>query len=253
VKTAHLHFGLLISLGLHSLLVLLYLNNSFEPPSQPEGSPLELSLDMFQAMSAAPSFAQPATAEPAALPKESQPEPQQSQATQTVANTPAPKTPEKPVTEPQTQQVEAKQPESEPRETRQTKTEQTEASPQSTQISAAENSAREQASAGTRNNRESEVELQRYNMELLAEIERAKYYPNRARRRHHEGTTTVAFIIDLKGVISNIRIEESSGYSTLDNAAVNAIQRVGQFRPLPESLGLHSMEFRVPLSFELGR
>jgi protein TonB len=230
-----------------------YLHTSLTPPAQPEGSPLELSLNMFQAMSAAPSFAQPAAAEPVELPNDAQPEPQKTQATQTVANAAvAARLAKKPVTESQPRQVEARKAEVEPQEVKQTEPEPTTmASPQSAELSAAQSSAQEQASMGTRNAQDMEIELQRYNLALLAAIEREKYYPNRARRRHQEGTVTVAFVIDLQGVIRNIRILESSGHSTLDDAATSAIQRVGQFRPLPESLGLNQMEFRVPLSFEL--
>ena len=201
---------------------------------------------MFQAMSAAPSFAQPAQAEPTALPEDAQPEPQpRTQAVQTVANAAvAAAVTKKAVTAPQPQQVEAKKAETEPTKA---------PSPQSAQLSAAQSSQQEQASLGSRNSPEQDIELQRYNLALLAAIERNKYYPNRARRRHQEGTVTVAFIIDLQGVITRIRIVESSSHPALDDAAISAIKRVGQFQPLPESIGLKQMEFRVPLSFELDR
>ena len=253
MKPAHLHTGLIVSLGLHALLVLFYLSTSLKPPVQPEGSPLELSLDMFQAMSAAPSFAQPAAAEPVELPKDAQPEPIQTAATQTVANTPPPpETPRESVTRPQPQQEEAKKAEAEPREEKQAETE-TAPSPQSAELAAAERSAQEQEAIGTRNNEQRDIELQRYNLELLAAIERAKHYPNRARRRNQEGTVMVAFIIDLRGVISDIHILESSGHKTLDKAATDAILRIGQFKPIPESIGLSKMEFRVPINYELAR
>jgi len=248
VKPAHLHTGLIVSLGLHALLVLFYLNTSLKPPMQPEGSPLELSLNMFQAMSAAPSFAQPAAAEPVELPKDAQPEPIPTEATQTVANTPPPpKTPRESVTKAQPQQVEAREEKQAEPET------ETAPSPQSAALAAAESSVQEQAAMGTRNSEQRDIELQRYNLELLAAIERAKHYPNRARRRNQEGTVMVAFIIDLKGVISDIHILESSGHRTLDKAATDAILRIGQFKPIPESIGLSKMEFRVPINYELAR
>jgi protein TonB len=255
VKPAHLHTGLIVSLGLHALLVLFYLNTNLKPPVQPEGSPLELSLNMFQAMSAAPSFAQPAAAEPVELPKDAQPQPQKTRAPQTVANTPPPPvTPRESVTRTQPEQVEAIQSRTESMEEEQAEPEtETAPSPQSAELAAAESSAQEQAAMGTRNSEQRDIELQRYNLELLAAIERAKHYPNRARRRNQEGTVMVAFIIDLRGVISDIHILESSGHRTLDKAATDAILRIGQFKPIPESIGLSKMEFRVPINYELAR
>jgi TonB family protein len=57
------------------------------------------------------------------------------------------------------------------------------------------------------------------------------YYPDSARRTHHEGTTTVAFIVEANGNIEDVSIIESSGHHDLDQAAINAFKQLHFERP----------------------
>jgi periplasmic protein TonB len=75
-------------------------------------------------------------------------------------------------------------------------------------------------------------------------------YPELARRRHQEGLVLLAVKITAQGRAERVEIEKSSGFSMLDDAAVEAVRdwkfkaaRIG-------SLALES-EIEVPVRFEL--
>lgn len=80
--------------------------------------------------------------------------------------------------------------------------------------------------------------------QIRASIERAKIYPELARKRKQEGTVVTEFSITSKGMPENIRIMKSSGYNILDSAARDTIIRAA---PLPLVKG--SLE--VPITFIL--
>ena len=50
------------------------------------------------------------------------------------------------------------------------------------------------------------------------------YYPDSARRQHHEGTTIAAYVVDITGHVADVSVIKSSGYDELDQAAVNAVK-----------------------------
>ncbi len=62
----------------------------------------------------------------------------------------------------------------------------------------------------------------------------ATVYPMASRRRKESGQTIVAMTIDTKGVPQNVRVSQSSGFSRLDEAAVEAAR---QFRCKPRIQG----------------
>jgi protein TonB len=55
-------------------------------------------------------------------------------------------------------------------------------------------------------------------------------YPESSRRRGEEGVVRVELLVDLTGRVTEVRILESSGFGTLDAAAVQAV-RDWRFRP----------------------
>jgi protein TonB len=61
-------------------------------------------------------------------------------------------------------------------------------------------------------------------------------YPKMAKMRHQEGATVVAFAVDAKGTPNNPTIEKSSGFESLDAAALNAVKAAGPF-PAPTEAG----------------
>ncbi|CAI3942837.1 Periplasmic protein TonB [Commensalibacter communis] len=54
----------------------------------------------------------------------------------------------------------------------------------------------------------------------------SREYPMAARRRHEEGTVRVGYQLLPNGQIQHVEILESSGFSSLDSAAVNAVQAI---------------------------
>lgn len=75
-----------------------------------------------------------------------------------------------------------------------------------------------------------------YTSALRKEIERHKHYPTQAKRMIQEGDVGLSFLLNNHGVISDIKVTQSSGFSSLDNAALKAIKRVKPIGPKPSHL-----------------
>ncbi len=80
--------------------------------------------------------------------------------------------------------------------------------------------------------------------EIRRRIESAKRYPAQARSMHQEGRVGVHFKILPNGQVAEIHVSHSSGISTLDDAAVQAVQRS---TPLPT----YSNAIDLSLAFRL--
>ncbi|OQY30772.1 MAG: hypothetical protein B6241_15350 [Spirochaetaceae bacterium 4572_59] len=57
----------------------------------------------------------------------------------------------------------------------------------------------------------------------------APVYPSRARKMEWEGDVTVSFVINKKGKIESIIIEESTGYELLDKTVFNTVKKGWRF------------------------
>jgi protein TonB len=90
-----------------------------------------------------------------------------------------------------------------------------------------------------------------YLAEVHRAIEAARYYPRRARRMGLQGTVALRFEILSDGKIRQARVQESSGSRMLDTAALDILERVGRFAPLPEELDRLSLAIRLPMDFHL--
>jgi len=97
-----------------------------------------------------------------------------------------------------------------------------------------------------------------YEMLLAAKIERQRYYPQRARQLRQEGQPVVRIVIDTMGNVTHLIIENSSGVSLLDEAALDIVRRAQPFPPPPAEYaevlrkrGDNRMIFRAPISFAL--
>ena len=90
-----------------------------------------------------------------------------------------------------------------------------------------------------------------YKSALRLAIEAKKFYPKKARRMRREGLVEVDFTIELSGLIKNISISSSSGVELLDNAALQAVQALRQFRPIPDELNRNQWPMRIPVEFSL--
>ena len=90
-----------------------------------------------------------------------------------------------------------------------------------------------------------------YMAALRSAIEAKKYYPKRARRLKREGDVIVDFIIHRDGNIEAIDVLHSSGTELLDRAAIDAIKRLGQFRPIPPEIPRDSWKLKIPIRYAL--
>jgi protein TonB len=75
-------------------------------------------------------------------------------------------------------------------------------------------------------------------------------YPEIARRRGETGTAVVRFVVDTDGRIKSVRLQRSSGYSRLDDAALDALHS-STCRPYLEAGVPVPVMFDKPFVFEL--
>ena len=86
---------------------------------------------------------------------------------------------------------------------------------------------------------------------MLMKIEQNKKYPQRAKKLHQQGQVTVAFIIDLQGALSLLRVVKGSRFKTLDRAALEAVRKSAPFPVPPVSLFKEPLKLELTILFEL--
>ncbi|MBD3815744.1 MAG: TonB family protein [Halothiobacillus sp.] len=104
--------------------------------------------------------------------------------------------------------------------------------------------------AGPTPDERDQIRLQ-YQSALAEAIEREKFYPSLARRLNQEGMIRVGFTVLADGRITNIHLVEPSAATALNQGAIEAIKRVGQFKPIPPALGMQSMDLNISLIYKL--
>lgn len=86
---------------------------------------------------------------------------------------------------------------------------------------------------------------------LQRAIARHQRYPAGARRHGQTGVATLSLVIEADGRIGQIRLAQSSGHASLDQAALQALARLGRFDPIPKSIGRSRWSLRIPIRFDL--
>jgi protein TonB len=71
-----------------------------------------------------------------------------------------------------------------------------------------------------------------YSKAVMEQVSSKVEYPKMAKMRHQEGATVVAISVDAKGTPTNATVEKSSGFESLDAAALSAVQAAAPF-PAP--------------------
>ena len=107
-------------------------------------------------------------------------------------------------------------------------------------------SAPPQPKSGEMGNRSDE-----YRARIRGLIEQHKEYPVTARRGRMEGLVSVRFVLNRTGVLRQAEISRSSGRGILDRAALQAVEAVGKFPPVPEDMQGKDFSFDVPVRFML--
>ncbi len=99
--------------------------------------------------------------------------------------------------------------------------------------------------------RQAEAAIADYRAAVRNGIEQHKRYPRREQRRRHQGRSVVAFTITSDGSIDALRVIESSGFPSLDDAALTAVRKIDGRFPIPAETGREQWRFSVPIVFRL--
>lgn len=93
--------------------------------------------------------------------------------------------------------------------------------------------------------------LANYQRVIHQRIKRAQRYPRQSRQDHEEGTVKIGFVISSSGSVRGVRVVKSSGFGTIDRAAVDAVKRAAPFPPLPSGIERSEISVTVPIRFTL--
>ena len=87
---------------------------------------------------------------------------------------------------------------------------------------------------------------------ILRRVEELKRYPALARVDRAEGKVVIKAVINEDGNLGEVEVFQSSGYPTLDKAAVDTMRQAAPFH-LPHPLGQSRMTIKIPMSYQLDR
>jgi len=76
-------------------------------------------------------------------------------------------------------------------------------------------------------------------------------YPSRAVSKNQQGTVRVAIKIGRSGELKNVLTTQESKYSSLNRAALKAVEKAAPFPTLPEQISADSFELSIPITFRL--
>lgn len=93
--------------------------------------------------------------------------------------------------------------------------------------------------------------LPNWKSRLVARLERYRRYPHEAQQRGEHGVVQLAFNIDRRGGVHNVRILRSSGSSLLDRATLALPHRAAPLPPPPADLAGQRIPVVVPIRYNL--
>ncbi len=88
-----------------------------------------------------------------------------------------------------------------------------------------------------------------YAKSIQVKIAKEKIYPALAKKRRQQGKAILSFKLNRDGKVFDLRVEKSSGYETLDQAARRAIEKGEPYPLIPETLNKKYAYFKIPISF----
>lgn len=86
---------------------------------------------------------------------------------------------------------------------------------------------------------------------IVSQMERYKKYPKQARRISAEGIAKVTFSVNTLGVVSGADITDSSGFKVLDNAALQAAEKIVGSKVIESDAYNDLLQITVPVDFYL--
>jgi TonB family protein len=76
-------------------------------------------------------------------------------------------------------------------------------------------------------------------------------YPSRAVSKNQQGTVRVAIKIARSGELQSALTTQESKHSSLNRAALKAVEKAAPFPTLPEEITADSFELSIPITFRL--
>lgn len=86
---------------------------------------------------------------------------------------------------------------------------------------------------------------------IVYQMERYKKYPKQARRISAEGIAKVTFSVNAAGIVASADISYSSGYAVLDNAALQAAEKIIGSKVVTNETYNDLLQVTVPVDFYL--
>ncbi len=91
-----------------------------------------------------------------------------------------------------------------------------------------------------------------YLKQVKENIVRAWRYPEQASEVREEGKVDVEFTILKDGRLLDVRILQSSGFSSLDREAIRAVGAASPFKPIPDQMRVTKLPIRFTFNYTLG-
>ncbi len=87
---------------------------------------------------------------------------------------------------------------------------------------------------------------------LLSHLERYRRYPSSSRARREQGVVHVRFRMNRQGRVLSVSLLRSSGFSVLDQAALDTLRRAQPLPAIPDDRP-DELELSIPVEFFVGR
>ncbi|MBZ0221091.1 MAG: TonB family protein [Candidatus Methylomirabilis sp.] len=96
-----------------------------------------------------------------------------------------------------------------------------------------------------------ELKYQKYLLDMKRKIEFYWDYPALAARNGWQGSLFINFTINRDGTVSGVRMERSSGYPMLDDAAITAIRLAAPFPPFPANFTVEDLNIKGQFQYHI--
>ncbi|WP_072681303.1 energy transducer TonB [Arcobacter sp. LA11] len=90
-----------------------------------------------------------------------------------------------------------------------------------------------------------------YLSKLRATIENNKIYPKRAKRLKQQGKVIISFEITKSGHIKKIALKNACPYRRLNSAAIELLEQIAKFEPIPKELEKNTWAIDVPINYSI--
>lgn len=91
-----------------------------------------------------------------------------------------------------------------------------------------------------------------YVSEIMTVLRKNRTYPRDAIRREEEGVVSLTLKVESDGNVSEIKVKEPSPFASLNLAALQTVERIGQFPKPPIQSGT-SIQLTIPMRFKIER